>query len=109
MKNSNTICTYFCEGEDDLQLINALKFEPSKILRGSSRKLNVMQSLIPKSILLSIKPQSLVVLVFDTDVTTNFSIVKKNIENIQKYCRNVKIIYLLQVKNWINPENCVWK
>ncbi|MFR5149141.1 MAG: hypothetical protein ACLTER_06065 [Ruminococcus sp.] len=39
-------------------------------------------------------------LVFDTDVTTNLDVVKKNIENIKKYCRlEVKIIYLLQVKN----------
>ena len=37
-------------------------------------------------------------LVFDTDVTTNLDVVKKNIENIKKYCRGVKIIYLLQVK-----------
>lgn len=38
-------------------------------------------------------------LVFDTDVTINLDVVKKNIENIKKYCRGVKIIYLLQVKN----------
>ena len=25
MKNKNTLCLYFCEGEDDLQLINALE------------------------------------------------------------------------------------
>lgn len=48
-------CIYFCEGEDDLKLVNALKLEPSKILQGSSRKLNVVQNLIPKSILLSIR------------------------------------------------------
>ncbi len=39
------------------------------------------------------------VLIFDTDVTTNLDVVKKNIENIKKYCRGVKIINLLQVKN----------
>ncbi len=99
MKNKNTPCMYFCEGEDDLQLINALKLEPSKIMSGTSRKLNVIQELIPKSILLTIKPGSKVVLVFDTDVITNFSIIKTNISNIQKYCKNVSIIYLLQVKN----------
>jgi hypothetical protein len=38
-------CIYFCEGEDDLKLVNALKLEPSKILQGSSRKLNVVQNL----------------------------------------------------------------
>lgn len=68
-------------------------------LPGKSKKLNVVQSLIPKSILLGIKPDTNVVLVFDTDVTTNLDLVKKNIGNIKKYCHGVKIIYLLQVKN----------
>lgn len=95
----NKTCVYYCEGEDDQKLIDALKVTPNKILSGKSKKLNVIQSLIPKSILLGIKPNTNVVLVFDTDVTTNLNVIKKNIENIKKYCRGVKIIYLLQVKN----------
>lgn len=95
----NKNCVYYCEGEDDLKLVDALKVSPSRILPGKARKLNVIQSLIPKSILVTIKPGSNVVLVFDTDVTTNLEVVKKNIENIKRYCRDVNIIYLLQVKN----------
>ena len=95
----NKACVYYCEGEDDQKLIDALKVAPGKILPGKSKKLNVVQSLIPKSILIGIKQDTNVVLVFDTDVTTNLDVVKKNIENIKKYCRGVKIIYLLQVKN----------
>ena len=95
----NKTCVYYCEGEDDQKLIDALKVAPFKIQPGKSKKLNVVQTLIPKSILLGIKPDTNVVLVFDTDVTTNLYIVKKNIENIKKYCRGVKIINLLQVKN----------
>lgn len=95
----NKNCVYYCEGEDDMQLIDALKLPPSKILPGKSKKLNVIQTLIPKSILVGIKPSSNVVLVFDTDVMTNLNMVKRNIENIKKYCQNVKIIYLLQVRN----------
>lgn len=89
----NKNCVYYCEGEDDLKLIDALKVPPSRILPGKSRKLNVIQSLIPKSILVSIKPGSNVVLVFDTDVTINLEVVKKNIDNIKRYCRDVNIIY----------------
>lgn len=92
-------CLYYCEGEDDQKLIDALKVAPGKVLPGKSKKLNVIQTLIPKSILVGIKPGSNVVLVFDTDVTTNLEIAKKNIENIRKYCQSVRIIYLLQVKN----------
>ena len=95
----NRTCVYYCEGEDDQKLIDALKSSPSKIQPGKSKKLNVVQNLIPKSILLGIKPDTHVVLIFDTDVTTNLDVVKKNIENIKKYCRGVKIINLLQVKN----------
>lgn len=95
----NKACVYYCEGEDDQKLIDALKVAPGKILPGKSKKLNVVQSLIPKSILIGIKHDTNVVLVFDTDVTTNLDVVKKNVENIKKYCRGVKIIYLLQVKN----------
>ena len=95
----NKTCVYYCEGEDDQKLVDALKSSPSKILPGKSKKLNVVQNIIPKSILLGIKPDTNVVLVFDTDVTTNMDVVKKNIENIKKYCRGVKIINLLQVKN----------
>ena len=95
----NRTCVYYCEGEDDQKLIDALKSYPSKIQPGKSKKLNVVQNLIPKSILLGIKPDTNVVLIFDTDVTTNLDVVKKNIENIKKYCRGVKIINLLQVKN----------
>lgn len=95
----NKTCVYYCEGEDDQKLIDALKVAPGKILPGKSKKLNVVQSLIPKSILLGIKPNTNVVLVFDTDVITNLDVVKKNIENIKKYCRGVRMVYLLQVKN----------
>lgn len=86
----NKTCVYYCEGEDDQKLIDALKVTPNKILSGKSKKLNVIQSLIPKSILLGIKPNTNVVLVFDTDVTTNLNVIKKNIENIKKYCQRGK-------------------
>ena len=95
----NKTCVYYCEGEDDKKMIDALKISPSKIFPGKSKKLNVVQSLIPKSILLGIKPDTNVVLVFDTDVITNLDVVRKNIENIKKYCHGVKIVYLCQVKN----------
>ena len=67
----NKNCVYYCEGEDDLKLVDALK----------------------------VSPGSNVVLVFDTDVVSNLDMIKKNIDNIKKYCQGVNIIYLLQVKN----------
>ncbi len=95
----NKTCLYFCEGEDDQKLINALKYNPERILSGRSKTLNVMQTLIPKSVLLGIKPNSCISLVFDTDVVTNLQFLKTNINNIKKYCHGVRIVCLLQVKN----------
>jgi len=95
----NRSCVYYCEGEDDLKLVEALKLSPGRILPGKAKKLNVVQSLIPKSILVAIKPGSVVALVFDTDVVSNLVTVKKNISNINKYCQGVRVVCLLQVNN----------
>jgi len=73
---------YYCEGEDDLKLVDTLKVSPSRILPGKSKKLNVVQTLIPKSILVGIKPGSNVVLVFDIDVTTNLDVVRRTSADI---------------------------
>jgi len=33
----NKNCVYYCEGEDDLQLVDALKVSPSRILPGKAK------------------------------------------------------------------------
>lgn len=94
----NKTCIYYCEGEDDQKLIDALKVSPSKIRPGKSKKLNVVQKLIPKSILLGIKPDTNVVLVFDTDVKSVLDLTKsKSLSNFKsdfrrmndEQCRNM--------------------
>lgn len=35
----NKTCVYYCEGEDDQKLIDALKVTPNKILSGKSKNL----------------------------------------------------------------------
>lgn len=80
----NKTVMYFCEGEDDLKLIDALKVLPYKILPGKSKKLNVVQTLISKSVLVSIRPGTTVVFVFDTDVIVNLDIVKKEYNKYQE-------------------------
>lgn len=94
----NKNCLYYAEGENDLKLLNSLKINPARITPGKTKKLNVIQNLIPKSVLISIKPGTTVAFTFDTDVM-NTDILKKNISNIKKYCQKVKIVYLMQVKN----------
>lgn len=92
-------CVYFVEGECEKKLLTALKEQPSMVLPGRVKVRNVVSSVIPKSELLSIKPNADVVLVFDTDVS-NTDILKTNLDNIKKYTRSVRILTILQVPDF---------
>ena len=67
----NKRCFYFVEGECEETLINALKKDPAKIIPGRVKKWNVIDRVLPNSILNTIQPGSIVVLVFDTDVQSS--------------------------------------
>lgn len=95
----NSRVIYFVEGECEETLIHALKMQPSLVCPGKVRKHNVIQDLIPKSILLSIKPRTQVVFVFDTDVERT-DILKKNMDRIHQYCSQIVIVHLMQVLNF---------
>ena len=92
----NNPCIYFVEGECEEKLINALKESPEKLLPGKVRVLNVVQNEIPRSILLTIRQRSIVVLVFDTDIPYTEKL-KRNLACLKKYCSGVKVICLAQV------------
>ena len=92
-------CTYFVEGECEQKLLNAIKTAPSLVQPGKVRVFNVIQDVLSKSHLYSIK-DGLVVFVFDSDVPeTNH--LKQNIEMVRKYCPadKVKLVFLVQVMN----------
>ena len=92
-------CVYFVEGECEKKLLTALKEQPSVVLPGRVKVRNVVSGLIPKSELLALKPNTDVVLVFDTDVP-NTNILKINLDNIKKYTRSVRILTVLQVPDF---------
>lgn len=89
-------CIYFVEGEDEKKLINALKLQPERVIPGQVRVHNVIQNLIPKSVLLTIKPGTIVVFVFDTDVE-KADVLLKNIDRINQICSKVQMVNLCQV------------
>ena len=95
MKN-NVI--YFVEGKCEVTLLQALKENPQKILPGQIREFNLIQQVIPKSILMMIRPGTKVVFVFDTDVPVT-QYLRSNINLVKKTCTKVEIIFLPQVKN----------
>ena len=59
---------YFVEGEDDAKVINILKTDLCLIIPGKVQIFNVMQEKITNPRLMSLKADTIVILVFDTDV-----------------------------------------
>ena len=74
----NHKCIYYVERQCEQQLISALKETPKKLTPGKIKVYNVVQSLIPKSQLLSIQPGTIVALAFDMDVNQTINL-KKNL------------------------------
>ena len=94
----NKRCFYFVEGDCEETLINALKKDPAKIIPGRVKKWNVIDRVLPNSILNTIQPGSIVVLVFDTDVQSS-GFLEKNKQMPKKIVSKVLIVCLPQVLN----------
>ncbi len=97
MKKNATI-QYYVEGEDERKLLNVLKTDMQLIYPGKVDVLNVVCEKLTAARLLSLKPNTVVVLIFDTDAFDD-TILKKNIEALGK-CSNVKeVLTIPQVSN----------
>lgn len=59
---------YFVEGETEKLLVNTLKSEMKLIEAGNVKKFNVIQDMLKNSNLIDVKPNSIAILIFDTDV-----------------------------------------
>lgn len=94
----NTKCVYLVEGSCEKQLISALKEHPSKLIPGKVRVFNLIQKRLPKSMLLTIQPGTIVVLAFDTDVPQTDAL-RDNIKLLRQYCVHIKLVFLAQVTN----------
>ena len=96
MTNANV--QYYVEGEDERKLINVLKTDLQMIIPGKVDVFNAICQNITKARLISMKPKTIVVLVFDTDVG-NKDILLRNIDAFKK-CKNViDVILIPQNKN----------
>ena len=89
---------YYVEGEDEKKVVDTLKKDMKLIRPGVSQVFNVVENELTNARLMTIKENTTVVLIFDTD-TGNTEKVRKNIELLKK-ARNVKeIVCITQVKN----------
>lgn len=91
-------CIYFVEGSCEKQLVEALKLPPAKLIPGKVIVFNPIQKRLPMSQLLTIRPNSIVVFVYDTDVQ-EVDILRDNILLIRKFCERVRLVHLMQVPN----------
>lgn len=89
---------YYVEGEDEEKLIRTLKTDLMCIKPGKVQKFNVVDCELTDARLTSLRPKTMVVLIFDTD-TGSSAILAKNLKKL-KGCPNIsEIITIPQVPN----------
>lgn len=90
------ILHYFVEGETERKLIETTKNK--YLYSGKIKVMNIIQNKIPNSILRTLERETIVILVFDTDIE-KIDILDENIKLI-KNSNNVRdIIFIPQIKN----------
>ena len=95
-KNANI--QYYVEGDDEKSLLKVLKTELQVIKPGKIDVFNVVCDTLSLGRLMTLKPNTVVVLVFDTDAFDD-AILKKNIKTL-RMCGNVEdIITIPQARN----------
>lgn len=89
---------YYVEGEDEEKLIHVLKAELQVIRPGKVQKLNVVERELTNARLMTLRPGTMVVLVFDTD-TGYIDILRKNLEKLKKCSSVSEVVAIPQNKN----------
>jgi hypothetical protein len=89
---------YFVEGEDEEKVLSVLKTDMQLIVPGKVNKLNVIQDKISRARLMNLRPETSVVLIFDTD-TSSVNVLKENIEILKSTASVQSVICVTQVMN----------
>jgi len=89
---------YYVEGEDEEKLINVLKTDLGAIRPGKVQKLNVIEAEFTNARLMTLRPGTMVVLVFDTD-TGHIDILNRNLQKLKKCSAVSEIVTVPQVLN----------
>lgn len=89
---------YYVEGEDEEKLIHVLKSDLGVIRPGKVQKLNVIEHIMEDARLMTLRPGTMVVLIFDTD-TGKTSLLHKNLEKLKKSLYISEIVTIPQIRN----------
>ena len=91
---------YFVEGDTERKFVEVIK-ESKYVYSGRIEKRNLLQKKISDNILKNIQKNTIIVIVFDTDVIdiNNINILDKNIEVFENNDRIKEVILIPQVKN----------
>ena len=96
MKNQYIL--YYVEGEDECKLIEVLKSKLGVIKPGKVQKINVTEQKITYARLRTIKRNTMVVLIFDTD-TNKIDILKENLKILESCSSVSEIVTIPQFHN----------
>ena len=97
----NKIVQYYVEGDDEVKFLSTLKTDLQLILPGKVQKVNVVTEKITNMRLMTLKPKTTVVLIFDTD-RGPWDILKSNITMLEKCPQVSDIVIVPQNKNLEN-------
>lgn len=97
----NKCVQYYVEGDDEKKLVEVLKTDLRVIAPGKVQKFNAVEQELTDLRLRTLKPNTTVVLIFDTD-TGSIDTLLKNIQTLER-CKSVSEIVLIpQVQNLEN-------
>ena len=94
---SNKVYYYIVEGEVEKKIIDEIKHK--YIQSGKVLVKNPIQNKIPDTILRTLKLNTTVILVFDTDITNNLDILDYNISKLSRQKNIKEVILIPQVKH----------
>lgn len=90
---------YYVEGEDEKKLLEVLKRDFGCIESGKVDKLNAVQSKFSVARIRTLKPDTIVVLIYDTDVESGLDILQYNVDFLNQQKGIKQVICIPQVKN----------
>jgi len=90
---------YYVEGEDEKKLLDVLKCDLGCIESGKVDKVNVVQTKFSIARIRPLKQNTIVVLVYDTDIEDGIEILQYNVDFLNSQKGIKEVICIPQVKN----------